>query len=340
MNQNKHNVPLPLAIWLVIDEYDHSFNPYEISATTLIKSPRYIIGSMRKINPDLWEEGLRPVIGMEVATDVDIQEYASSRIGTAIHASVEEAITKHYSDALTRLGYPESVIERIKINPTKEELEPDSIPIYLEQRLKKEIEGFTVTGKFDCVINGELHDVKTTSTYSWTSGCNDEYYRLQGSIYRWLNPELITKDTVTINFIFTNWQDYQAKANLDYPQAKVLSKTYKLLSLEETEAMIKNKLKTLKKFWKHPLSAIPCCTEKELFNKAPIYKYYKTGYSADKRSTKNFTSLVEASRYKAKQGNIGAIVEHKGEPFMCPYCNEDEVKQLTETFYHKTLEIV
>ena len=102
---------------------------------------------------------------------------------------------------LKKLGYSDKTISRFKINPDK--VEEGDIPVYLEKRVEKEILGWTVTGQFDMVFNGQLIDFKTTGTYTYETKCKDNDYILQGSIYRWLSP-LITEDTIAINFIFKN----------------------------------------------------------------------------------------------------------------------------------------
>lgn len=336
MLQNSTNLPLPLAVWLATDEYKYAQYANEISTTTLLRSPRYIIGSRRAMYPEQFPEHLRPEPTLE-AEHPDIQERIASRMGTAMHSSLEYAWLNNYKNALKALGYPQTTIDRIVVNP--ETVEPEQIPVYLEQRAYKELEGFTVSGQFDIILDGELHDLKTTSTYSWTSGCNDEKYIMQGSIYRWLNPELITKDTITINFVFTDWRKLDATTNPDYPPAKCYYKQYKLWSLADTEAWLKNKLKTLNKYWNSPIEQIPCCTEKDLFSKPSVFKYYKAGYEEGKRATKNFPSMNEALAYRAKQGYQGDVIEVKQDPFMCPFCNPEEVQQMLSTSHTKPLGI-
>lgn len=338
MLQNNTNLPLPLAVWLATDEYKYAKYANEISTTALLKSPRYIIGSRRAMYPEQFPEHLRPEPTAEPIIP-DVQEFIASRMGTAMHSSLEQSFLNNYENALSRLGYPESTIKRIKINPEPSSLEPDDLPIYLESRAYNEIEGFVVSGQFDIIVDGELHDLKTTSTYSWTSGCNDEKYIMQGSIYRWLNPELITKDTITINFVFTDWRKLDSMTNPDYPPAKCYYKTYKLWSLADTEAWIRNKLKTLHKYWNSPLEEIPCCTPKELFSKPSTFKYFKTGFEEGKRATKNFSTMNEALAFRAKNGYQGDVIEVKPEPFMCPFCNPAEVEQMKTTLHTKKLGI-
>lgn len=344
MYQNQFQVPLPLALWLAVDEYDYSNNPYSISATTIMRSPRYIIGKFREANPELIPEHLQHSNFLDPLLKVvapDLQDRVASRIGTAVHSSAELAWGKYYREGLTLLGYPESFIERVLINPKPEDIKSDSVCIYSENRISKELGRFHLSGQYDFIINGDLHDIKTTSTFVYTSKCNDDKYILQGSIYRWLNPELITGDHITINFVFSDWNKFNAQSNPDYPQAKVISKKYKLMSLEETDRYLKNKLKVLEENWDKPLEQIPCCTHKDLFSKASVFKYYKTGYAPNKRSTKNFNSMEEANNFKSKNGFLGDIVEIKGEPFMCPYCIPSEVEAMSTNLHRgSTISIV
>lgn len=345
MFNNKFEVPLPLAVWLATDDYKYAKYANEISATTLIKSSRYIMWSQRTMYPEAFPEDLRPISVQVNPEDYpDLQERVANRIGTAIHEAVEKAWKTNYKPALLSLGYPESAVERVLINPEPEQVKPDTVAIYSENRMYKEIEvdghKFTVSGQYDMIVNGALHDIKTTSTYTYETGCNDEKYRLQGSIYRWLNPDLITKDELTINFVFLDWKQFQTKANENYPLARAYKRTYKLLSLEETEMYIRNKLRIHAQNMTNPLELIPCCSEKELFSSPPVFKYYKTGYEEGKRATKNFDSFAEASKYRAEQGKFqGDIIESRGKPFMCPCCNPEEVALLMEKTHSSNMVI-
>lgn len=343
---NIHNVPVSLALWLAVDEYAYATNPYTLSATTLLKSPRYIIGKLRERFPEEFPEHLRPIVLDNELADTlielpDIQSRAHSRIGTAIHGSIEKCWKNPETRilALRNLGYPEDVINKVLINPEPSEINSDSILVYLEQDFKKQIEvdgvTFLVTGQADTIIEGKLHDTKTTGTYTWESGSNDENYKLQGSIYRWLSPETITNDTMAIDFVFKNFQQSKTFAE-NYPPAQVISKDFELLSLQETEMFIRNKIKLVIKHWNDPLETIPCCTPEQVFRQQSIFKYYKSGYQEGKRSTKNFKSFAEASAYRADKGkNQGEILEHKGTPFMCDFCNPEEVEQMSTQNHSK-----
>lgn len=318
---NNHNIPLPLAIWLASDEYQYAKTVNEISTTTLMRSPRYIIATRRAMYPEQFKPELRLLPAEQDLFLQDLTDRVSSRMGVAIHSSVDWTINNRCKQALEALGCPSEVVDRVKVNPDRETLSERDIAIFTEQRAYKPVRDFVISGQFDAVVNGEVQDIKSTSTFSWTSGAMDKKYVLQMSIYRWLNPEIITKDTCTINFIFTDWNKNYAFSRDDYPKSRAAGKTFQLLSLADTEAYVKDKLNQLKKYWNEPLATIPCCTDEDLYSAPPIYKYYKNGYEEGKRSTKNFDNYNEASLYRAKHNGTGEIIVDKGKPFKCPCCD-------------------
>ena len=170
---NTSSVPLSLAVFLASDFYDHDQDENTISATALIKPLRQIVLSAR-VPEDM--------------TPVDLVNMVPSRMGTAIHDAIERSWKLNYRMALRLLGYPNHVIEKIRINPKPEELTDGLIPIYMEQRAHKKVGKFTISGKYDFIGDGRVEDFKSTSTYTAMNNTNDEKYIWQGSIYRWLNP--------------------------------------------------------------------------------------------------------------------------------------------------------
>ena len=337
MYTNKTNLPLPMAIWLAHDEYMYAKTSNELSTTTLLKSPRHIIATRRAMYPEQFPAYLK---GETVAVDVDVSDMIAARFGTAIHSAVENSIKNGSKQALAALRTPLSQASKLVVNPDPNNVPEGSIPIYLEQRAWKEVGKFNISGQFDIVFNGQVQDIKTTGTYSWTSGINDDKYIKQLSIYRWLNPELITQDTCRINFVFTNWNQHLAFNSDDYPQYRVMSKELPLMSLQETDLFVRHKLAILEQYWFSPLEEIPCCTEEELMHGVKVtYKYYKSGYVQGKRSTKNFDCIADAEQYKMQQGGQGEIVTQVGKLNYCPYCQPSEPTPLSFESKHK-LEIV
>ena len=309
---NKYNISLSLAVWLLYDEYDYVNEPNYISVTTLMKPLRHII-LPRRIPRELVE--------------TDVSDFIARALGHSLHDSIEKSWVKGYRRILSLLGYPEAVIDRVRINPTPEELAstPNAIPIYLEQRAKKTVtvngKTWTVGGKFDMVAEGIVHDNKSTSAYTWVYGGRDEEHQQQGSLYRWLNPDKITEDFIRINYIFTDWQKAQAKQNPNYPQKRVESKDIMLLSEAEVQRWVEWKLQLVMKYWDAPERDIPNCTDEELWMSDPKFKYYADPAKTSGRSTKNFDSLLEANAFKAEKGNKGIIITVPGEPKRCDYCD-------------------
>lgn len=302
---NITGISLPLAVWLAADDYD--FTPgtqRAISATALLKPVRQIL--------------LRERLTDEVAETPDVSDRIASRVGHAIHDSIEKAWLSSYATGMRSLGYPESLIKRVKINPAK--VEGDDIPVYAEQRGSREIMGYKISGKFDLVVDGELNDTKTTSVYSWIKGDKDEAYQLQGSLYRWIHQDKITSDYIHINFVFTDWQKVMAKSDPSYPQQRLLTHRVALLSLKDTETWIINKLKSLEAAADLPEESLPYCSDSELWRTEPVWKYYADPTKTAGRSTKNSATLQEAREYQASKGGKGIIIEQPGQVKACGYC--------------------
>lgn len=304
---NHTGISLPLAVWLAADGYDfHPGQSKAISATSLLKPVRQILLKERLTEQD--------------ATPPDLTDLIASRLGHTIHDGIEKAWTANYRDSMRKLGYPEQLIQRVAINPKV--LKEGMLPVYLEQRLYREILGYKISGKFDMIIEGEVHDFKSTSTFA-TKGTKDEDYRLQGSIYRWLNPEKVTADHMFIHFIFTDWQKHEARRNPNYPQSRVQDRRIELLSLEETEAWITNKLRALEDAADLPETEIPYCNDKDLWRGDTVWKFYldpKKANDPTARATKSEDSLVAARAYQASKGGRGVIVEVPGKVKACSYC--------------------
>ena len=238
----------------------------------------------------------------------------SSRMGTAIHTAIEQAWLNP-TKALKSLGYSDDIIQRIKVNP--ETVEENDIPVYMEKRSFKKVGNHTISGKFDFVAEGKVHDFKSTSVYGYLNQSNANKYILQGSLYRWLNPDIITKDEMLIHYIFTDWSKAESLRNSNYPKARVHSQKYNLLGLDEIEQFVKDKLELYDSMKHQQEKDIPYCTDEELWRKPTVWKYYKNANAT--RATKNFDNPSEA--YALQQTNgVGEVREVKGTVSACKYC--------------------
>lgn len=301
---NNHDISAALSVFLLHDSYDHDPRPNSISATTLLKPIRQIV-LMRQ--------------NAELDKQVDLMDLVASSMGTALHSAVEAAwkdpATLNKAMELWRI--PENMRDKIKVNP--ESISEDEIAIYLENREEIEVGSWIVLGKYDLVLNGILEDIKSTSVWSYIFDSNAKNYSLQGSIYKWLSPNRITSDYVNIHYIFTDWSKAKSMQDSSYPPHRVMTKKYPLMTVEETDNWIKQRLSEIDRNIDLPQSHLPECSDEELWATETEYKYYK---NPDKKSraTKKFSSLDEAMQRLGNDGNVGEVVTVPGQVKACRYC--------------------
>lgn len=304
---NSTGVSLPLAVWLATDDYDgkSQVNPHMISASTLLKSTRQIVLGRRAQQDD----------------EIDVAGLIKSRIGNAIHDAIERAWnSEKLHKTISSLGFTDELAKRVYVNPTEDLVYPDNmIPVYMEQREYKQLGKWTITGKFDFIFDGHLHDFKSTGTFTYVNKTKDDDYIKQGSIYRWLNPTKVTDSTMSIDFIFMDWKQSLAGQG-NYPPAQTLKQDFPLLSQDETENWIKDRLDLIDTLDLTAEEDLPFCTDNELWRRESIWKYYSSGQVAA-RSTKNFDNAADAYARLNQDGNRGLVQEIKGAPTACLYCN-------------------
>lgn len=314
---NNSGLSMAMAVWLAHDDYSNGQEQFPgksiISATSLLKPIRQLVLTNRVPPQD---------------STVDVADRIALRLGHAIHESIESVWHGDYATTMMSLGYPKKIIDNIRINP--ESVEDGDIPVYLERRAFRSItvdgHEIIISGQLDQVFNGELNDTKTTSVYAYINRSKEEDYALQGSIYRWLNPGMITSDIMRIQHVFTDWQRSQARINPDYPQNRVIEFKVEMLPLAETEAFIKNRIREILANQGLPENEIVRCTDKELWKTDPAYKYYADPVkaAAGGRSTKNFPNYPAAATYCSNQGK-GVVVTVPGQVKACGYCSGSSI---------------
>jgi len=313
MYTNTSNIPLPFAIWLAADHgYDLTYDPAVASATEILRPMRSIILS-------------RELAAIDAATATDevvtrdIEEKAAASLGTAVHTAVELAWTQHYKLAMANLGYPHNVIDRICINPV--DPDPEDLNMYFEVRTAKQIAGFTLSGKFDLVMEGGVRDIKTTKAYTYMKGTQDKKYMQQGSIYRWLNQDIITSDTMHVDYYFTDWSPvaYDKEKDKNYPPSRMLSKRFDLMTLDDTEQFIRSKLKTIRQLTNLPQQQLPRCTPEELWQNPAKYEYWSK--ATNTRCSKIHPTRADAEQMIIDKKGIGFVKERQFEPTFCKFCD-------------------
>lgn len=305
----KSNVPLALAVFLATDYYDKQSDDV-ISVTTLIKPVRQIILRNRVNKLDISSEN------SDINTQIPLSNMMASRIGTAVHDGIERAWRDNYQQAMQELGYPDNVINKIAINPIDV---TNVIPIYLEQRTNKAIGKYTISGKFDFISEGVVQDFKTSSVYAYKYQSSNASYKAQGSIYRWLNPKIITKDELHIHYIFKDWSSKSATNDPTYPQAPFITQKIPMMSIQETEQYIIDKLIQIEKFIDAADADIPLCSDEDLWRTEPVFKYYKNPLKTQ-RSTANFDNKQDAFIRLNQDGSVGIVKEIPGEVKACKTC--------------------
>lgn len=308
--KNDSNIPLASAVYLAANSYDFVPNPRSLSATELCKSVRQVTLG-RRITM-----AAQGVLGGE---EVDIADLMKSKLGTALHDSIERTWLdpEARGAALAALGYPKKVIDNVVVNPVV--VQEGDIPIYLEQRGDITVGNWTISGKFDFVGDGALTDFKSTSVFTYINRTNDRKYQIQGSIYKVIHS-CITEPTLRINFWFTDWSKGKAKADKKYPQTPVMQYSVPLMSEAETMQYIRSFTSQLEQYEDAPEESIPWCNSDDLWCGEPVYKYYKNPEKRD-RATKNFDDKAEAYAYQAyEQKGVGIVVEVPGKAVACNYC--------------------
>lgn len=281
------SIPLPLVALLTEDSYDYKEGKY-LSATDLLRPSQELV--------------LQPQVAHQTINMVDT---LGAVIGNALHSAYEKAMDN-----------PDTVkaaMEICGINPKLYE----ALDIKQEFRLEKEFMDYTIGGKFDLLINGELRDLKTMSPYAYKLGTPDKFIK-QASIYRWLDPELIQGPTFDIDYIIIGWNGMEAARDPKYPQAPVFSRSYELMSLMDTEEFIRDKL--------HSLNEVHLtCSDEELWIEPSVFKLYKDP-SNPTRSLANSDTFSEAAEKAEQKGYPQThIVEVKGKAKACKYCSVKSV---------------
>jgi hypothetical protein len=310
---NHYKVNLLTAVWLLNDDYDFDHSPKTISMSALIKPlKKQILG--KRVEP--------------TSKTIDVADLMSSALGSSIHDAIEAVwLNKEKREAgLRKLGIPQDVIASILVNPNDEELFEGCIPVYLEQRVSRMIGGYKITGKYDAIADGQVNDTKSTGVFSYMKGTKDEDYIRQLSGYKWLNPTKVTDPIGKINFVFTDWQAFRANQDPAYPEKRMISKEFTLMSDAQVEEFILKRIHELEKYMDSPEADIPECTQEDLWMDPPVYKYYSdpSKITSGGRATKNFKDPEEAQRFLFEKGK-GQVVTVEGTPKACGYCDAYEI---------------
>ena len=343
MAKLKHlkNQSMSVAVMLAVDNYNYNPDPKAISATTILRPLRML--QLEKLKgPD--------------KRVLSVQDIVASRVGSAIHTMLEESwLNKEaLNKSLKKLGYTKS---KVAVNPDLKDVpklkENNHIVVWVENYSERKVYKNTLTGTFDIAIEGVVEDLKNTSTFKIQKALQEmqgyfkaidnlprhkltvkQYYEviesirerfptlfdygMQGSIYRFLNPNKIIEDFMYIQAIMKDWSKTKASKTLHYPATNPYQIGIPLFTPAEVEGWVHHKLKLLDLASMNNLAK---CTNKELWMEDDTYKVYATAKSSRCVSGGTFKSLTKANEFNRKRKKMGIVKKVKGTPRRCEYCN-------------------
>lgn len=293
-----------IAGWLASNTYTGSNSDSYISASSFCRSVRQNV--LGRLIEKSGEED-----------PIDISTMLKASTGTALHRDIQ-AVWENpviITEALKSLGYTDTQIKNIHINPS----EPvDGTNLWFEKRATREIGDWTVTGQFDLVVDDTIHDFKSTSVYTYINKTKEEDYKIQLSIYRWLNRELIKNDIGIIHYIFTDWNKINVYSTDGYPNHPFVSININLMSLDETEEFIKKRIRDID-YYTENLNELPLCDDHHLMISKETWQYFTSATSS--KAYRNFDTKLEALKYMQSKGGKGIVKQKQLEPVGCKYCN-------------------
>jgi hypothetical protein len=186
--------------------------------------------------------------------------------------------------------------------------------VIVEKRYFAELSGYRITGQPDAVIDGLIHDFKSTATSKYMKRDFEDYIK-QLSIYKYLMAQngFFVPEVGVIDFIFTDWMNSKAMSDSQYPQCRYAKTLIHLWKNQETEDWIRNRFKEIEA----AETNLPLCSEKELWPRPEKYAHMRPGR---KSAVKLYDTLADAME-GVEQGKAGDYMEHRpGEVRRCGYC--------------------
>lgn len=295
---NSLGLPLPLVTWLMNDDYDYNSDPKVFSATSLIKSTKKTLLSSSVARSNT------------IAVTIDVADKMAAIRGQNIHAAVEDS----YAD--------EAFVAKIA-NQLKE-----FVPVVrMEERLHAQIEidgvEYTVSGKFDALINGVMTDWKTENTFSFGDETKERDRIMQLSIYIWLcvkNGIEVDMDKATYYSVYQNWmKGFAEKADESkYPKAPIMPFDIKPHSMAYVEMWLKDRIRERIELTIEDVDGMTCSPDDLWMEANPEWQYFSKPDAA--RASKNFPTRLEAETYFASKKHVGLIKPKPSYAKACEYC--------------------
>lgn len=149
----------------------------------------------------------------------------------------------------------------------------------VEERLKKEIDGVTISGKMDVLGETEISDYKFTSIWQYVHAKTGKPEHIaQLNILNWLVHDIfpgITK--LTDNLFLKDWSAGKAKSTPDFPPIPFVSIPVEVWPMAKTEQYLKERVAMFKAAANLPDNELPECTPEETWERPTVYAVVKDG---------------------------------------------------------------
>jgi hypothetical protein len=134
-----------------------------------------------------------------------------------------------------------------------------------EERLFAKVKGRKISGKFDLIVDNQLHDFKVTSAWTLVFGDRKEEWRHQLSTYRWLKWKTDGTILNSMGKIIAILRDWNKKkvGQKNYPVLPIVEVPIELYPLSTIQLMIEDKVMAIKQAEKLPDDKLPECTPEE-----------------------------------------------------------------------------
>lgn len=207
---------------------------------------------------------------------------------------------------------------------------------FKEEAFEVPVDDWKVTGHLDSYDMEKeiIEDWKTTSVWKVIKRNFDEW-RAQGLTYAWLLKHAgLEVQRCRFIAMLKDWSKAEAKRKPDYPQRPVYIYEFDVTdeALEETDARIRNKIKSVTEAYKLQDDEIPACTPEERWDTETKYAVMKKGRQS---AVKLCDDRQSAEAYMANLSPEHYIQERPGEHRRCQeYCPCAEFCN----FYHENVE--
>ena len=198
----------------------------------------------------------------------------------------------------------------------------------VEEFMKINIAGVTLTGIFDIFENGVLWDYKTKSVNSlfFFDAQAKATLTSQANIYAYMARKLFELDIKQLKdlFILRDWTRAKAQYNKDYPSTQAQVVELPLFTEEQQKDLIIQRIEWIMKFKDVPDELLPECTKEYRWASPTVYKVYKGNNKTAVRGGANFSSCSEAKAFideldPTKKYRIEAIEGNNWR--RCEYCS-------------------